>query len=131
MINKPKNYESVKPYTQMDKLPIGGYVLEILNVKIENTQYGDKLVLGFDIKEGEQAGFYKKNLAQQAQEDRKWKGNYRLSIPKDDGTEDDNKIQRRFKTVMDQFEDSNNGFHWDWDEQKLKGKLIGGILAIS
>ena len=38
MINKPKNYENVKPYTQMDKLPIGGYVLEILNVKIESTQ---------------------------------------------------------------------------------------------
>ena len=25
-------------------------------------------------------------------------------------------------------EESNPGYHWDWDEGKLKGKLIGGLF---
>ena len=35
---------------------------------------------------------------------------------------------RRFKTIMMNFEESNPGYHWDWDEQTLKGKLIGALF---
>ena len=26
------------------------------------------------------------------------------------------------------FEDSNDGFHWDWDEKKLKGLTVGALF---
>ena len=35
---------------------------------------------------------------------------------------------RRFKTMIEAFEDSNDGYHWDWNEETLKGKLIGGVF---
>ena len=35
---------------------------------------------------------------------------------------------RRFKTVIEAFEESNSGYHWDWNEQTLKDKLIGGVF---
>lgn len=35
---------------------------------------------------------------------------------------------RRFKTVMNAFEDSNKGYRFDWDEKKLKGLLIGALF---
>lgn len=77
----------------------------------------DVLVIAFDIAEGEQAGFYKRNYDSQTQEDKKWKGVYRLYCPKDDGTDQDNWTKRRFKTVMEAFESSNEKYHWNWDEK--------------
>ena len=29
---------------------------------------------------------------------------------------------------MQHFEESNQGHHWNWDEQTLKGKLIGALF---
>lgn len=127
-----KSYEDAQPYTSGSaRLPVGGYVLKILNVKYqesENKDYSDQIIFSFDIEEGDHAGFFRENYDSQTGEDRKWKGTYRLWVPKDDGTERDNWTMRRFKTVMNSFEDSNNGFRWAWDEQTLKGKLIGGIF---
>ena len=31
---------------------------------------------------------------------------------------------------MNAFEDSNPGYHWDWNEAGLKGKKIGGLFNI-
>jgi hypothetical protein len=31
---------------------------------------------------------------------------------------------------MEAFEESNSGYHWNWDEQTLKGKKIGGLFNI-
>ena len=57
---------------------------------------------------------------------KKWRGTYNAFIPQE-GTQfyDDNLI--RFKTTMANFEESNPGFHWDWDEKKLVNKYIGII----
>ncbi len=123
-------YGETKAYTDNERLPIGGYVLRVVNVRLDEGKNGgsDVLVIAFDVAEGEQAGFFKRNFDNQTQEDKKWKGTYRLYNPKDDGSEQDNWTKRRFKTVMEAFESSNPGYHWDWDEKKLKGKLIGGIF---
>lgn len=121
-------YQDAKAYTDQERLPVGGYVLKILDVKYQENQWGDVIVLSFDIDEGEQKGFFAANYKMQEQEDKKWKGNYRLRIPKDDGSDEDTWAMRRFKTVIKNFEESNPGFHWDWDEQKLKGKSIGALF---
>lgn len=121
-------YEKAKAYVDSERLPAGGYVLQILDVKYKTYDWGDVILLSFDIHEGEQKGFYAANYKAQTQEDKKWKGAYRLNVPKDDGSEKDTWTMRRFKTVITNFEESNHGYHWNWDEQTLKGKLIGGLF---
>lgn len=124
------NYDSTQAYTNGMKLPVGGYVLKILAVKIDPGTNGnsDQLVVSYDIAEGDQAGFYQKQYSGQIGEDKKWKGTTRIWLPKDDGTEQDEWTKRKFKTFIVRVEESNDGFHWDWDENKLKGKLVGGVF---
>ena len=123
-------YEKTQAYTGAAKLPAGGYVLKILAVKFEpgKGDVSDQLIISYDIAEGDQEGFYQKNYAAQTGEDKRWKGSKSLWLPKDDGSERDEWTKRKFKTFIVCVEDSNDGFHWDWDESKLKGKLVGGIF---
>lgn len=121
-------YEEAKVYSEQERLPVGGYIIKILDVKYQENDWGDVIVLSFDINEGEHKGFYAANYKAQTQEDKRWKGTYRLRVPKDDGSEQDNWAMRKFKTVISNFEESNPGFRWGWDEQKLKGKIIGALF---
>lgn len=127
-MEKLNGYESAQAYTEQEKLPVGGYILKILDVKYQKNNWGNVILLSFDIEEGDYKGFFKENYKNQTFEDKKWKGTYRLRVPKDDGTKEDEWIMRRFKTVMLNFEESNTGYRWNWDEQTLKGKLIGGLF---
>lgn len=129
MINKPKGYDKAQAYTDQEKLPPGGYVLKILDTKVATYTWGDVLIVRFDIAEGDQAGFYQKNFDTQTQEDKKWKGTFRVNLPKDDGTEQDNWTLRSLKTNMLAIEDSNDGYTWDWDETRLKDKFVGGLFG--
>lgn len=120
---------------ELPKLEPGGYVLMISNVKVEETQWGVRLALMFDICEGEQRGFFKKlyDATPNDWESKKWKGSYRIKIPQNDG---DNEKYRKsvgfFKSQIEAFEKSNNGLHinaaGDWDEQALKGKIVGAVF---
>ena len=120
---------------ELPKLEPGGYVLKIMAVKVEETQYGVKLAFQFDIAEGEQKGFFKKlyEATPDDWESKKWKGSYRLKIPKNEG--DDDKYRKSvgfFKSQLEAFEKSNNGLkinaESEWDEQSLKGKLVGAVF---
>lgn len=121
-------YASAQAYAEQERLPVGGYILNILDVKYQENDCGDVILLSFDIADGEQKGFFKTNYNQQTGGDKKWKGVYRLRVPRDDGSEQDEWTMRRFKTVISNFEDSNSGYHWNWDEQTLKGKTIGALF---
>ncbi len=123
-----EGYEKAKAYSNMKRLPVGGYVLKIMDVKYQKNTWGDVILLSFDVAEGEQKGYFAANYVAQTGDSKKWKGTYRLRVPKDDGSEQDNWTMRRFKTVMNAFEESNNGYHWNWDEQSLKGKMIGALF---
>lgn len=130
-MKKLNGYESAQAYSDTERLPVGGYVLKILDaVEQDNSDKGwnNQLIISFDIAEGEHKDFFVANYKAQTGEDKKWKGTYRLRVPKDDGSEQDNWTMRRFKTVMNAFEDSNKGYHFDWDEKKLKGLLIGALF---
>lgn len=111
-----------------ERLPIGGYVVRILEAKEIETEYGNRLLISFDIAEGEYKDFFKKDYQSQAGEDKRWKGNIRFTVPSDDGTEKDGWAKRRFNTLIVDLEKSNQGYVWNWDEQTMKNKLIGALF---
>lgn len=122
-------------FSELPKLQPGGYVLKILNVKVEPTDWGSRLAIQFDIAEGEFKGFFDKlyKATPDEWENKKWKGSKRLSIPHNTG--DDAKFKKSlgyFKSQIQAFENSNANLHIDcerdWDENVLKGKLVGALF---
>lgn len=122
-------------FSELPKLQPGGYVVKILNVKIEPTDWGSRLAIQFDIAEGEFKGFFDKlyKATPDEWENKKWKGSMRLSIPHNTG--DETKFKKSlgyFKSQIQAFENSNANLHIDcerdWDENVLKGKLVGALF---
>ena len=114
--------------TTREQLPVGGYVAKILNAEEVTYSWGSVLEIFFDILEGAHAGFFKKDFDAQQGEDKKWRGKYRLSVPKDDGSEKDGWTKRTFNNAIYCIEDGNPGYHWNWDETTLKGKTVGVLF---
>ena len=131
MLKKFNDYDTVKGYADVERLPKGGYICKILSVeKLPSKNGGEYLKIALDVAEGEYKDYFMTEYKRQKQsnEDAKWRCNYLLNIPKDDGTEQDGWTKRSFKTFTNALEDSNTGYHFDWDETKFKGKLIGGLF---
>lgn len=115
-----------------DPLPKGAYVLKVLNVSEKaNKNGGSRFDIAFDIAEGEYTDFYKKQYQERKKQDEDAKypndGIFRLNIPEDNSEE---WLKNNFKTFTAALEESNNGYHWDWDENKWKNKLFGGLFHI-
>lgn len=127
-INRFNDYQETKSYGQVQVLPKGGYVLKIMGAEVCQNSNGQYVKIGCDIAEGEFKDYFANDYRSQQSEDKKWRCNYLLNVPKDDGTEQDGWTKRRFKTVIEALEESNPGYHFDWDEKKFKGKLIGGLF---
>lgn len=129
MITKFNDFDKTQAYTETKQLPRGGYVCRIAGAKVEPSRDGGQYIkIAFDIEEGEYKGFFQGKFDQNTNEDKKWSGVYTLSVPKDDGSEKDTWTKRRFKTFTNALEDSNDGYHFDWDETKFKDKLVGMIF---
>ena len=128
MIKKFKDYEQTKSYGDYEKLPKGGYVLTIMGAEVLQNRVGEYIKVSADIYEGEFIQFFTREYKNQQTEDKKWHCNFLLNVPKDDGSEQDGWTKRKFKTFTEALEESNAGYHFDWDEQKFKGKLIGGLF---
>jgi len=125
MIKKFGDYEKTMTYSDNEQLPRGGYVCKILNVsQISETA----LKLSFDIAEGEYKDYYLKRYKANKNEDKKWSGTTLLYLPVDDGSESDGWTKKRFKTFTTALEDSNPGYHFDWDERKFIKKMIGFVF---
>lgn len=122
------DYDKTKAYGDIPVLPKGGYILKIMGAEVCENQNGQYIKISCDVAEGEYRSFFTHEYTNQQQEDKKWHCNYLLNVPNDDGTERDGWTKRRFKTVTEALESSNAGYHFDWDEKKFKGKLIGGLF---
>lgn len=122
------DYEKTKAYGTFNALPKGGYVMRILSADVKENSIGQYIEMQMDVSEGEFRDYFKNDYMNQATEDKKWHCIYFLNVPKDDGTEQDGWTKRRFKTFTEALEDSNPGYHFDWDESKFKGFLIGGLF---
>ena len=127
------DYETTQAAGEFEKLPKGAYEVRIEQAKVttytgkDGTPF-EKLEIAFDIDKGEYAGYYRRNLEAQQQEDKRWKGVLRIYVPKDDGSEKDLWTKRKFKAIIQAIEDSNPSYHWDWNESGLKGKIVGCIF---
>lgn len=123
---KPYNgYKKGTPTQEREKLPVGGYVLKIMNAEEVTYTWGSVLKISFDIAEGEYKDFYAKDYKSQ-QEPKKWKGVRQITVPAD-GDEDKNKDY--FANQIANIEASNPGYEWDWNEKGLKNKLVGGVFG--
>lgn len=110
-----------------DPLPVGGYVAKIMNAEVKEYTWGEVLVVSFDIAEGEYKDFFANQYKANTNEDKKWKGNFRITVPQE-GNQFFESEKKRFGNAIACIEESNNGYHWDWDEAKLKGKLVGVLF---
>lgn len=110
------------------QLPVGGYVAKILNAEEVTYSWGSVLLISFDIAEGPHKDFFATDYKNQDREDKKWRGTYRLNIPKDDGSKKDEWNKRTFGNAMYCIEDGNPDYHWNWDESTLKGKAVGVLF---
>lgn len=122
------DYDKTKAYGDIPVLPKSGYVLKIMGAEVCESRTGQYIKISCDVAEGEYKDFFANEYRDQQQEDKKWHCNYLLNVPNDDGTEKDGWTKRRFKTVTEALESSNTNYHFDWDETKFKGKLIGGLF---
>ena len=120
-----KDFEAKRSGGACEVLPIGGYVCQILSAKEETFDWGNKLSIAFDVCEGEYSGIFKRDYDNNTNENKKWRGIFKINVPKDDGTEQDGWKKRNFSNFIWAVEQSNPGFTWDWDEKKLKGKGVG------
>ena len=110
-----------------EQLPVDAYISIVKDAKVVDYSNGGVLVLMVDIAEGEQKDFFLRDFRAQDEESRKWRGILRINIPSDDGSDKDAAIKRIFNDAMACIEESNPGYHWNWDESSLKGKKIGHL----
>ena len=124
------NKENRKKASAYEPLPKGNYVCKIMNVE-EVTYKNDHtgLKISFDIAEGDYKDFYTKKYQDDDREDKKWSMDavYYLSIPYDDCP---GYVQDGWDTFWANVEDSNNGYVFNGDEKKVKGKTFGGFFRI-
>lgn len=124
------NFEKVQPAGSIETIPAGAYVCKIEKCTEEKNKSGSgtHLAVLFDIVEGDYRGFFMADWKSQTREDKFWRGIIRQNIP--DEKSDKYEMQCRFfKAFVNAIEDSNDGYTWDWDEKKLKGKLIGVVFG--
>lgn len=122
-IQQYNGYKAEK-ITSNEPLPEGAYCATILKADLATSDYGDQLVISFDIAIGDYKGFFQKQFAENTRDDKKWKGVVRLRIPNEqhDYFATEKKAFNNFTYAVEQ---SNNGYTWDWDTDSLKGKNIG------
>lgn len=124
------NWENIKEANgEIMNLPAGGYVCKIEKCEEKPNKFkgGTHLEILFDIAEGDYKGWYADDWKRQDREDKYWHGIIRQNVPNEDSPKYD--VQCGFfKRFVNAVEAGNSGYHWDWNETGLKGKLIGVIF---
>lgn len=105
-------------------LPIGAYECVIMDARPNhNEQSGkDTFKVSVDIASGEFKDYFRKMYENDTRIDRKWNNN---AVKYLSYTGDNVAYFKGFLTVV---ENSNQGYKWDWDETKLKGKKVCGVF---
>ncbi len=121
MITKPEGYEQAQAIAgERQEFPAGGHVLKIMGAKetLSSTKK-PMLELSLDVAEGEYKDFFMKSYKADTRAEKKWGCKYyQMLTPESAGF---------FKGLVQDIEASNN-FTWDFDETRLKGKLIGMLF---
>lgn len=127
-MEKPRNYDETQVFTGGRKLPAGGYICKIMDVKEAKSRSNlNMIVISLDIAEGEYKDFYAEKYKTDTRKEKKWSCVvYQLA---EDG---DGNCNRGFKGFVTSVEESNKGFSVEWGKEfcnSLKGKLIGGLFG--
>lgn len=126
-------YDKSKRKRAFEQLPKGAYVVKIVGAKQEKNKNNDgqHITIAFDIAEGEYKGYWDQRFQSMKanNDDAKWPNDaiYYLTVPADGSPQ---YVHDNWNTFFADLEDSNNGFVFDGDVKKLKGKLIGGKFHI-
>lgn len=120
-MKKPNDYDSTIAATgAFEALEPGGYICYIIAARAEEYDGRARLVIAFDIAEGEHKDYYRRK---QEQFKGDWPGVYRQFVEAKDGT-----CSPFFKGMITAIEESS-GIQWNWDEATLKGKMFGGVFG--
>ncbi|MDO5547716.1 MAG: hypothetical protein Q4F79_04435 [Eubacteriales bacterium] len=119
-------FKAQKASSGFPELPAGGYVCKIISARDEEGTYGEQLVIAYDVTEGEYKGFWKSAYDADTRNDKKWGGVCYIRVP--DET-DEAWMRRAFENFIYAVEESNPGYHWDWNEGGLKGRSVGIIVG--
>lgn len=126
---KYQGFEAKKSGGYVQLPPAGAYIGQILGVKVEQNfaKDHDQIVLMLDITEGDYKGRYMEvyNDQKERYQDVKYKGTLRITVPEPNDGDDKAWIKGVFQGNLWAVQDSNDGYEWDWDETKLKGKKVG------
>lgn len=124
-MNKPAGYDEAQSFGAFETLPAGGYKCLIKRVVCEQALNGKNfLKLAIDIAEGEFKDFFRKKFDSDTREEKKWSCVWAVFVQ---GYED-NTTNPKFKGLITSVEASNNGFKFDFDEQKLVNKKVGIVF---
>ena len=120
-MRKISNWENITESTSFKRLAPGGYIVKLLNV--EDHPDKEYLRISFDIVEGDEKGYFKKQYDNDKRPERKWPnaGSFIRSY-KDSAAS-------MFKGFTGAVERSNKGYVWNFEEKTLVGKLVGLIIA--
>lgn len=121
----------IKKGSAFDPLPKGAYVIKIKRAEEcdNKSGSGSHIKVAFDIAEGEYKDFYQKQFDMLSQEDKHWPYDavHNLPAPDDDSPQ---WMIDSFGTFVAALEDSNENYHWDWNESKWKGLVLGALFRI-
>ena len=112
-----------------ETVPVGAYICNVMKVEEKpNKTNGSHLEIWFDIGVGDYKGFFANDYMSQTGENKYWRGIIYQNIP-DENSDKYNMQCAFFKRLINAFEESNDGYHWNWDESTLKGKRIGIVFG--
>lgn len=124
------NWNEVKPAGEFENITAGGKIIQIKKVveKKNRNNDGRHFEILFDVHEGEEKDFFERDYRNQNREDKFWKGIIRQNIPDESSPKFDMQCSF-FKRFTNAFEESNPGYHWDWNEAGLVGKICGCVFG--
>lgn len=131
-MKKFTGFRSEQSTGKVAPLPEGAYVATIKAARVIGEEPDQSLILRLEIAEGEYMGYfmnrYQRELkASNGKYEPKYRGDYRLRIPNDNNKKamyPESDI-RRFNDAIWRIEQSNPGYHWDWDENSLTNLKVG------
>ena len=125
-MEKIENWDNIEAKGMEDfkNLPIGAYECIIKDARINHNEENgkDTLKISIDIASGENKDYFLKSYENDTKINKKWNNNAVKYL----AFEGDNVSY--FKGFITCVENSNPGYTWDWNENKLKDKKICGVF---
>ena len=120
-MKKISGYDKIQESGSFKKLPVGGYVVKILDATdVPEKEY---LRISFDVAEGEYKGFFAEEYKNDTRDGKKWPnaGTFIRSYK--------SKALPMLKGFTTAVEKSNKGYKWNFDEKSLVNKIVGVVIG--